>query len=411
MYDVAVVGAGPAGSTVSRHLARSGLKVCIIDRSVFPRDKPCGGGFSLNILEEFPYLKTRSDDFLKGIAKVGVLHSPNQHIELQGRVNMAVTLRVDFDNVLLESAIEQGIDSFMGVRVKAIVRREDYNELLLTDGRTIRATIVVGSDGVSSLVARETSLHTKWEKDEITACRVVEIPAKSEEIRDRYTEDLHYHFFANLGGLPGYGWIFPKRNTINVGLGIVGSHAKGLPTRFDAFIRLLKRRDLLMKDADLSAVKGALVPTKGTVKKSYARNCLLVGDSAGMVNPLTGGGIGYAMRAARHASKVIVEALNNRSNGDADLGHYEELWQNDFGREFNAQLLAQRIFTSPFTDLLFEIGNRDNQIQEIVSESMSESSESKLDLKGLILRTLLVCFRSAFGESMGMSLKKSRRNK
>jgi digeranylgeranylglycerophospholipid reductase len=397
MYDIAIIGAGPAGATAARFLAKAGLKVCVVDKATFPRDKPCGGGFSMRIVDEFPYLKARLNDFLKGIAKVGVLHSPNRRIVLQGKVDMAVTLRTDFDNVLLESALEQGIDSFVGVRAKHVKINTDSSKIVLSNGDSIMASVIIGADGVTSMLARETGLQKKWPKENITACRVSEIPAKSTEIIDRYTEDLHYHFYANLGGLPGYGWIFPKQDTINIGLGVVGAYAQGLPKVFDAFVRYLKHEGLLMNNADVSSAKGALVPTGGPLKKSYANGCLLVGDAAGMVSPLTGGGIAYAMKAARFAAKVLVSAFEEDAVGENRLWQYEQLWQSDFGKEFREQLLIQRLFTGPFTDLLFEIGKRDKQIQEMVSESMSESSEEKPDVKKLAFRTLMVCLRGALG--------------
>jgi digeranylgeranylglycerophospholipid reductase len=395
MYDVVVIGAGPAGSTATRYLAKKGLKVCIIDKDSFPRDKPCGGGFSTRLIEEFPYLRKRTDDFLKGVAKVGILHSPNRCIVLRGKVDMALALRIDFDNVLLESAQEEGIDSLIGIRAKHVRIRQNYSEVLLSDGTCIKSSIVLGADGVSSMVARESGLQRRWPSNKITACRVAEIPATSGQILERYTEDLQYHFYANLGGLPGYGWIFPKQDTINIGLGIVGTHAQGLPRFFDVFAKYLKRENLLMKNADLSTAKGGLVPTGGPVRKSFIDRCLLVGDAAGMVSPLTGGGIAYAMRAARFVSIVLVSAFEEGMLEETKLLQYEQMWQNEFGNEFKEQLLAQKLFTGPFTDLLFEIGRRDAQIQEIVSESMAESSDTELDVKKLIMRTLLVCLRGA----------------
>ncbi|MHA1849671.1 MAG: hypothetical protein ACTSW8_00255, partial [Candidatus Thorarchaeota archaeon] len=237
----------------------------------------------------------------------------------------------------------------------------------------------------------------RWPSSTITACRVAEVPAKYSEISDRYTENLNYHFYANLGGLPGYGWIFPKQDTINIGVGIVGTHAQGLLRIFNAFVRLLKSEDLLMQDADLSGQQGALVPTGGPISKSYVDRGLLLGDSVGMVSPLTGGGIAYAMRAARYAAHVLEKAIEKDDFGSDTLGEYEKLWRSDFGNEFNDQLLAQKIFTSPFTDLLFEIGSRDTKIQEMVSEAMAESSEEIIDIKQLVLRTLYVCLRASFG--------------
>jgi len=395
MYDVVVIGAGPAGSTASRYMAKKGLKVCLIDKDSFPRDKPCGGGFSTSLIEEFPYLKKRTDDFLKGTARIGVLHSPNRHVILRGKVDMALALRIDFDNVLFESALEEGVDSFDGTRAKSIRFQQDYSEIMLSGGDSIKGTIVLGADGVSSMVARESGLQKRWPTNNITACRVAEVPATDEQILERYSEDLHYHFYASFGGLPGYGWIFPKQDTINIGLGIVATHAQGLPRLFNDFVRYLQHQNLLMKNADLSSARGALVPTGGPVKKSFIDKCLIVGDAAGMVSPLTGGGIAYAMKAARYSSAVLVSAFEENTLGEDKLLQYEKMWQNEFGNEFKEQLLAQKLFTGPFTDLLFEIGRRDAHIQEMVSESMAESSEVKLDVKRLLIRTLLVCLRGA----------------
>ncbi|TFH06836.1 MAG: NAD(P)/FAD-dependent oxidoreductase [Candidatus Thorarchaeota archaeon] len=397
MFDVAVIGAGPGGATASRYLAKNGLKVCMIDKDHFPRDKPCGGGFSEGLLDEFPYLRKREEEFLKGVAKVGVLHSPNRKIVLRGTVDMAVTLRTDVDNVLFESAIEEGAEPLVGTRAKSVRFHDEYVEVVVEGTDSIKARVIIGADGVSSMVARETGLNKRWPSSMITACRVAEVPAKYHEIVARYSENLDYHFYANLGGLPGYGWIFPKRDTINIGLGIVGTHAQGLPRVFNAFVHHLKMEDLLMKNADVSGAKGALVPTGGPLSKSYIDRCILLGDSAGMVSPLTGGGIAYAMRAAKHATVVLTKALEKDDLRSTALNEYEQLWRREFGNEFNDQLLAQKIFTSPFTNLLFEIGSRDTKIQHMVSEAMAESSDAGIDMKRLILRTLYVCLRASFG--------------
>jgi digeranylgeranylglycerophospholipid reductase len=121
----------------------------------------------------------------------------------------------------------------------------------------------------------------------------------------------------------------------------------------------------------------------------------LLGDSAGQVSPLTGGGIVYAMRAARYAAYVIAEALETDSTDASSLMRYQKLWQADFGNEFRNQLLAQKLFTGPFTDVLFKIGSKDHQIQDMVSEAMSESGDGEFDVKRLTLRTLYVCLREA----------------
>lgn len=396
LYDVAVVGAGPAGSTAARYLAKEGLSVCLIDKDNFPRDKPCGGGFSETLLNEFSYLEKRRSDFLRGVARAGVLHSPNRRIILRGKVDMALTKRVDFDNVLYELAVEAGVEPYVGERAKTLVLSEEKTTVRLSTGRTLESRFVIGADGVNSTLARQSSLNRRWPSSAITACRVVEIPARMEDILDRYTSDLDYHFYANLGGLPGYGWVFPKEGTINVGLGIVANHSHGLPGLFHCFVKHLMKEGLLPKDADISGTKGALVPTGGPLDRTVKGRCLLLGDAAGMVSPLTGGGIGYAMRAAKHAARAVVDALEDDLS-PSNLASFHNAWYNDFGNDFRKQLLAQKVFTGSFTNLLFEIGKRDPEIQAIVSEGMSESSNHEIDIGRLLLRTLLVCLRGSLG--------------
>ncbi len=395
MHDVIVIGAGPGGATAARYLSKMGFDICLIDKDEFPRDKPCGGGFSRGIVDDFPYLKSRAKDFLKGIARVGVVHSPNRQIILEGKVDMAVALRTEFDNVLFEEAVDAGSLPLTGTRAKSISFTQNGVSVRAAGEKTIKGRVVVGADGVTSMVARQTGLNTRWPSWAITACRVCEVPTKNQDIIDRYTSDLKYHFFTNLGGQPGYGWIFPKQETVNVGLGIVGTHAMGLPRLFDSFVRHLISRNLLHRDSDISSAKGALVPTGGTIQQTVIDRCILLGDSAGQVSPLTGGGIVYAMRAARYAASVISNALETDSTNAATLQKYQRLWQSDFGDEFKNQLLVQRIFTGPFTDVLFKIGSKDKKIQEMVSEAMSETGDGEIDLKRLVLRTLLVCFREA----------------
>ncbi|MFX0055504.1 MAG: NAD(P)/FAD-dependent oxidoreductase [Candidatus Hermodarchaeota archaeon] len=395
MYDVAVIGAGPGGSTTGRYLAKQGFDVCLIDKDRFPRDKPCGGGFSTHLISEFPYLKKRQKEFLKGVCHVGVLHSPNRTRVMRGCIDMAVALRTDFDSALLESALDAGASSIIGHRAKSISVSNNSATVSLDNGRDISTKVIVGADGVTSMVARSTGLNTKWSSKDVTACRVAEVPVDPDTVEELYTADREYHFFANLGGLPGYGWIFPKFETINVGLGIVADHAKGLPGQFHSFTKFLMKKGYLNEDADLRNAKGALLPTGGTISKSYAKRCLLVGDSAGMVNPITGGGIEYAMKAGKLAAVVLGKCLNDDMADEASLSTYQKMWMQLFGNEIKSQLLVQRIFTGSFANVLFEIGSRDIVLQETVSELMSEASQGRNDVTKLFGRFLYVCLKEA----------------
>ncbi len=392
MYDALVVGAGPGGATVARYLSEKGHSVALIDRESFPRDKPCGGGFAYDIIEEFPYLKKRENQFLTGISKVGVLHSPNRKISLRGKVSMATALRYDFDNALFESAIECGAEPILKTRVKAVRIKEDQ-VIASTSDRDITGQVVIGADGVGSTIARNLGLHRRWPSKSISACRVVEVPDREEHIKDTFGDE--YHFFANLGGRPGYGWIFPKRETVNVGIGIVGSHAQGLPVYFARFVKMLKSKGLLEPNANVRSARGALVPTGGTIAKTYCHRAVLVGDSAGMVSPITGGGIHYAMVAGRAAAQVIARGLEIDNLSEEFLKRYQGLWMADFGKDIKPMLFAQRILTGPFTQLLFEIASRDVALQDLVSDAMAESSGT-VNIAQILSRTLKVVTQSAF---------------
>ncbi|MHA2005280.1 MAG: NAD(P)/FAD-dependent oxidoreductase, partial [Candidatus Thorarchaeota archaeon] len=152
MYDVIVIGSGPGGATASRSLANLGLEVCMIDKDAFPRDKPCGGGFPQTITNEFSYLKPRAHEFLKGIARAGVVHSPNRQIVLEGRLDMAVALRTDFDNVLFEEAVSAGVLALTDTRAKKVVIQDDGVTVALSEGKSVQGKVLIGADGVTSMV-------------------------------------------------------------------------------------------------------------------------------------------------------------------------------------------------------------------------------------------------------------------
>jgi geranylgeranyl reductase family protein len=395
MFDAIVVGAGPGGATTARYLAMMGYEVCLIDKATFPRDKPCGGGFSPIIFKEFPYLAARKDEFLERVLNAGVLHSPSGEITLEGKAKMAVALRSRFDNVLFEVAHDVGAHCMTGKRVKYLSIDGIGVEVVTSSGDTISGRFVVGADGVNSVVARETGLNRSWLQDQITACRVVEVPAEKKEIIDMYGTEGEYHFFANLSGKPGYGWIFPKNETINIGLGIKANHASNMQRTFKSFVKYLAARDLVPSKIEIPSSKGAIVPTGGTID-SFARNrCLLVGDSAGMVNPMTGGGILYAMEAGRIAASIIDDCITKEEYGKNSLEAYQRIWESTNGKDMSSMLLAQKLFTSFLTEVLFRIGAEDQKIQDMVSNAMSESEVASLNVPRLIARSLFVCVKNS----------------
>ncbi len=114
-----------------------------------------------------------------------------------------------------------------------------------------------------------------------------------------------------------------------------------------------------------------------------------------MVNPLTGGGIAYAMKAGRIAAATLERCIEDDSLDEKGLKIYHNAWTSDFGHEFRPQLMAQRVFTGSFASTLFEIGSRDTHLQETVTSMMSEGSGGRIGFLRLLGRFLFVCVREA----------------
>ncbi|MCF2137970.1 MAG: NAD(P)/FAD-dependent oxidoreductase [Candidatus Thorarchaeota archaeon] len=395
MYDVIVVGAGPAGATAAYYLARLGHSVALVDKAIFPRDKPCGGGINPKLASDFPHLRPRLGDFIEVSSHSAVLHSPNRLIAMRSDTDLDMVLRTKFDAALYETAVEQGATPIVGERVRSVIFGKQSVKVTLAGGTGIEGAAIIGADGVGSIIAREAGLHKRWPSTAITACWVAEVPMSESDIITAYTEDRETHFFANFGGLPGYAWIFPKRTTVNVGLGIVGTHAAGLPERFRGFVKFLVKTDRLPRNPDLASARGALVPTGGPIAQTYAHRTLLVGDSAGMVNPITGGGIHYAMVAAKYAAFVLSRGLELGDLTDSALAVYQRLWMQDFGNDFSSLLKVQKVVTSDFIDVLLEIGNRDERLQHMVSQAMAGHEQSEISVSRLLLRAIHVILREA----------------
>src|SRR5476651_1378143 len=147
--SVLVVGAGPAGATAARTLARAGVRVTLLDRAAFPRNKPCGGGISIRALRRFPYLKAE-------LQRIGVhtvsrlqLEGPDGHSAvIESDVPAALMIRrVEFDALLVALAVEAGARLITGVEI--VQAREEPDSIVVTsrDGRTFTAPIVIAADG------------------------------------------------------------------------------------------------------------------------------------------------------------------------------------------------------------------------------------------------------------------------
>lgn len=352
IFDVIIVGAGPAGSTAALYLGKAGKKVLLIDKAEFPREKICGdaqGRKALSIIKELGLYEAYKG--IEGQEIYGItLSSPNGttvEFDVESRDKPApgyTHKRKVFDNFLFQNAKKMVETKILNVEdiivengnVKGIVGVNKNNET-----ERIYAKIVLAADGALSVLARKFGIDKNPPEHFITAVRTYFKGVTG------MTDRIEIHVLKEL--VPGYFWIFPLPNDeANVGLGmIVKDMAKKKIVLKDALLRIIKEHPLFVerfKNAQmLEEVKGWSLPIASFKRKCYGNGILFLGDAAGLIDPLSGEGVGNAMISGRIASIVCLEALEKNSFHEAFLKRYDKLLWNEIGEEIKINYRLQRL--------------------------------------------------------------------
>jgi geranylgeranyl reductase family protein len=326
--DVLIVGAGPSGAYLGYLLARQGFKVLIIDKATFPRDKVCGGGISNKTIE---LLDFDISPVVHHRVNGAFLTFQNQDTvvkDLDDRGGAAV-VRAEFDNYLLQKAVKVGAE-FRGNTAFVGAKRSLNLLAVETTGGTVTTRYLVGADGVFSQVR-----SALFGRDLVTYAPAVEAlvylpPATLNRIGKRVLFDF--------GGMPrGYGWIFPKRDHLNVGVFSIYKTAsiQSDLRRFMSWYRVL---DSPLKVKQL----GSAIPLRNTRRHSQSGRVLLLGDAAGFAESFYGEGIHFALKSALVASKALAMSFDAPESNT-----YQQLVQKDLHddlaySELNAKLFFPR---------------------------------------------------------------------
>lgn len=337
-YDVIVIGAGPAGSTAAKNLAEKGIKVLILDKAMFPRDKPCGGGLPTRVQKRFPYIQP----FIDSVSYGTTMYSSSLRYKcelIREKPFLEMVLRKDFDHDLLSLAQKAGATFLGGKSVVDVVVQKDKVSVMLEDGQTMETQIVIGSDGMHSVVAEKTNLSKKLEV--LCVCLMQEQPLTSKQLTTFFTKKRLIHLFIKVHGIAGYAWVFPKKNSLNIGIGefqsAISKARPKIPLKetYEALICILKEKKLLPADFPIENLKGATLPIF-PLENTYGDRVLLCGDAAGFINPITGEGIYYAMASGQIAANVISDGLKSHDLSYRFLSRYQTLWNNDFGKDLKS---------------------------------------------------------------------------
>ena len=290
--DVLVVGAGPAGSATALRLARAGVRVVLADRARFPRDKPCGGGLTGRALRQAPCGVAPVVERVVDTFELRLGAGPRFRRRSPAPL-IAMTQRRRLDTHLAEQAAAAGADLRDGARVEELEVGEEGVSARV-GGAVLRADVAVGADGANGLVARAAGLDPG-----IVHGVALEGNAPWGLLRaERYETTA----VVEVGTVPGgYGWVFPKGDHANLGVGGWASEGPKLRAHLD---RLARREGV--SPGELRDVRGHRLPMRRLGASPANGRVLLVGDAAGLVDPLSGDGIYEAFVSARLAAEAIV---------------------------------------------------------------------------------------------------------
>ena len=307
-FDAVVVGAGPAGSIAALVLARGGARVALADKAVFPRDKACGDLIGPRGVQVLADLGLTVPDVGHGsdLLAVGPSGRRSRLPAFPGRGypgHGIVVPRVSFDHALREAALAAGA---VGVRARITAVDQDPDgtvRAVLAGGQRLAGDVIIGADGALSPVARLAGMLDPGAALWGFAVRAY-VPGEVPLPLLVLLESAPWRIY------PGYGWLFPGADgqaNVGIGIGMGGTrHAAPLRGDLDRFITLLRSRGDLRPNADIGPVVGGWLRMGGTGTPPAAGNVLLVGDAAGLINPLQGEGIAPAMISARLAAEAVL---------------------------------------------------------------------------------------------------------
>ncbi|WP_067260271.1 NAD(P)/FAD-dependent oxidoreductase [Methanobrevibacter cuticularis] len=343
--DVLVIGAGPAGSTAAKHAALGGAKVILVEKkSEIGAPKRCAEGVSkegLKLLgiEPDPRWAVKEIDGIRLVAPNGTDVWLNDEIKLP-EAGYILERKV-FDKFMAMDAGRAGAD----IKIKTLakgMRKEGSGYVVTCETMgelfEIKAKIIIAADGPESHVGRWAGIKTGTKAKNMESG--VQFEMCNVEMED--PDVLEFYFGSLAPG--GYAWIFPKGNDIaNVGLAVIATE-----TDKTAYQYLLDFVDNCPATKNAKAVELNIGgdPVGGMIKQMSDDNVLVVGDAAGQVNPLTGGGIISGMTCGMFAGKVAAEAITEKDYSAKRLSAYDKKCQEELGSKLNKYLKVKDYLSS-----------------------------------------------------------------
>lgn len=355
-FDVAIVGAGPAGCAAALALRNSGLRIALIDKAAFPRDKVCGDAISPDVLKQLYWLdpvmaalfekrfaqhRCPSASFVAPSGAHATVALNNTH--LRGYV----VPRFDFDHFLFQHAAALPEVEVITASATEVIKIKDSVSVKLENDQTIGSELVIGADGAQGITTRSLGLDVR--NDEYFCAGLRQY--WSGILPDKRFNGIELHF--NQALVPGYLWLFPLGDgRWNVGVGMMSAAVSKKKVNLRAAMDHILKTDQRLAPRFAEAVplespKGFGLPLAGIRRPLSAQRALLVGDAGSLINPFSGEGICNAVRSGRFAAQTALKAFADGDFSAASLAAYDSRFYSATLSEIRLSLLFQRLMRHP----------------------------------------------------------------
>ena len=295
-YDVIIVGAGPAGCSCAFELREHGKSVLLLDKSDFPRHKPCAGGITKKALDQLPI----DISHLIQHCSYEMVFKFDDHraVELQHDLGSCVmVIREEFDHYFFNETLKQDVD-FEKIKKIENIEYDATKVRLYTNDTEYECSYLIGADGANSIVRKLTTDLT-YENPVYAFEGLVTKTEKNKQVKTEFIFNKR-----------GYAWVFPKEKHFNVGIGnLINNKKSSKAKRKDLYDFVYSR----FGTKNVDNITGFPIGTEGTEYTALLDKVFLVGDAAGLSESLLGEGIYNAIVSGKYAAKSIIK--NEQEDG------------------------------------------------------------------------------------------------
>lgn len=376
-FDVAIIGSGPAGASAAFELSKSGISTVIIEKEILPRYKTCGGGLVFRGRKKMPFDVSTVVD--KEFYEVDTYFAKTSYKFTTAREQPIVSMimRDAFDNLIVEKAKENGVELLQNHKVLDISFGDE--QIIHTSEGDIKAKFIIAGDGALSPVSKIAG----WKETRTL------IPALEYEV-EVSTSDfkrLSKNVRFDVDVIPfGYGWCFPKKNHLSIGVGVfVKTKQKiDLKKHYADYLKVLGIDEIISEEAH-----GFVIPVSPRTDTFVQNNVLLIGDSAGFADPITAEGISNAILSGVLAAQSIVE-----SKLDSDLAsklYHDKLEKSILPELRTGVVLAKFFYEKRILRNLF-LKNHGQFLANAITEVFMGERTYPKDYKASLRRKLKISF-------------------